>query len=133
MPSHTVRVPFGGKKSLIGFHNKRGEFVVVHNAHIIGFYNNRGEFVPVHNIPLIRAERSARRNEVTNPIHPNPPDFQRQDLLELSKRGRRLDLHQVSPRPARPPLRRQLGESTSTVRAGHPSSDGRSDQDLSLS
>jgi hypothetical protein len=63
MPPQTVLVPFGGKSSLIGFHNKRGEFVVVHHAHIIGFHNKRGEFIPVHNIPLIRAERLARSNE----------------------------------------------------------------------
>jgi hypothetical protein len=69
--------------SLIGFHNKRGEFVVVYHAHIIGFYNHRGQFVPVHNIPLIRAERLARRNEAAHPIHGNPPDFRTQGLLEF--------------------------------------------------
>jgi hypothetical protein len=97
-PSHTVLVPFGGKMSLIGFYNKCGEFVVVHHARIIGFYNHRGEFIAVHNVPLIRAERLARRNEVAHPIHRNPPDFRRRGLLEFSKRGSHFA------RPARNPL-----------------------------
>jgi hypothetical protein len=95
-PSHTVLVPFGGKMSLIGFHNKRGEFVVVHHAHITGFYNHRGEFVPLHNIPLPRAECLARRNEAAHPFHRNPPDFRRQGFLEFPKRGSRLHLRQDS-------------------------------------
>jgi hypothetical protein len=95
-PSETVLVPFGGKNSLIGFHNKRGESVVVRNTRIIGFYNHRGEFVAVHPIPLVREDRSVRRNEAAHPIHRNPLDFRRQDLLKLSQRGSRLDLNQVS-------------------------------------
>ena len=35
----TVVVPFGGKGSLIGFHNHRGEFVTVKNGRITGFDN----------------------------------------------------------------------------------------------
>jgi len=45
----TVVIPFGGKRSLIGFHNHRGEFVSVQNGRIIGFYNHGGQFIPVHN------------------------------------------------------------------------------------
>jgi hypothetical protein len=33
----TVVIPFGGKASLIGFHNHRGEFVPVKNGRIVGF------------------------------------------------------------------------------------------------
>jgi hypothetical protein len=48
MTNGTVVIPFGGKQSLIGFHNHRGEFVSVQNGRIIGFYNHRGQFIPVH-------------------------------------------------------------------------------------
>ena len=51
---NTVIVPFGGKGSLIGFHNHRGEFVTVKNARITGFYNKAGVFVPVHNGHVVR-------------------------------------------------------------------------------
>jgi hypothetical protein len=44
----TVIIPFGGKGSLIGFHNHRGEFVTVKNGRIDGFYNHRDQFIPVH-------------------------------------------------------------------------------------
>jgi hypothetical protein len=47
-PETTV-IPFGGKRSLIGFHNHRGEFVSVKNGRIDGFYNHSGQFIPVHN------------------------------------------------------------------------------------
>jgi hypothetical protein len=50
----TVIVPFGGKRSLIGFHNHRGEFVTVKNGRIAGFENKRGEFVPVHNGHILK-------------------------------------------------------------------------------
>ena len=43
----TVVVPFGGKRSLIGFHNHRGEFVTVKNGRISGFENKHDQFVPV--------------------------------------------------------------------------------------
>jgi hypothetical protein len=91
MSSGTVTIPFGGKRSLIGFHNHRGEFVVVHDARITGLYNHRGQFVPLHNVPLIRDTRSPRRDEAAHPIHRNPPVFRRPGLLELSKRRRRVD------------------------------------------
>ena len=45
----TVVIPFGGKRSLIGFHNHRGEFVSVQNGKITGFDNREGQFIPVHN------------------------------------------------------------------------------------
>ena len=44
----TVIVPFGGKGSLIGFHNHKGEFVTVQNGRITGFDNHQGQFIPVH-------------------------------------------------------------------------------------
>ncbi len=47
--SETVVIPFGSKRSLIGFHNHRGEFVSVKNGRIDGFYNHRDQFIPVHN------------------------------------------------------------------------------------
>jgi hypothetical protein len=50
----TVIVPFGGKRSLIGFHNHRGEFVSVQNGRITGFENKRGQFVPVHNGHIVK-------------------------------------------------------------------------------
>ena len=49
MPPGTVVIPFGGKQSLIGFHNHRGEFVSVKNGRIVGFYNHSGQFIPVNN------------------------------------------------------------------------------------
>jgi len=53
----TVITPFGGKRSLIGFHNHRGEFVSAQNGRINGFYDYRGQFIPVHNGKI---ERSAK-------------------------------------------------------------------------
>lgn len=49
MTPGTVVFPFGGKQSLIGFHNHRGEFVSVKNGRIVGFYNHKGQLIPVHN------------------------------------------------------------------------------------
>jgi hypothetical protein len=34
MTDHVVWIPFGKKYSLIGFHNKHGHFVPVHNGHV---------------------------------------------------------------------------------------------------
>jgi hypothetical protein len=48
-PPETVVIPFGGKRSLIGFHNHRGELVSVKNGRINGFDNRRGQFIAVHN------------------------------------------------------------------------------------
>ena len=45
----TVVIPFGSKRSLISFHNHRGELVTVKNGRITGFYNHQGQFIPVHN------------------------------------------------------------------------------------
>jgi hypothetical protein len=45
----TEVIKFGGKDSLIGFHNHRGEFVTVKNGRIDGFYNHTDQFIPVHN------------------------------------------------------------------------------------
>ena len=44
----TVLVPFGGKRSLIGFHNHRGEFVSVQHGKIVGYYDKSGTFITVH-------------------------------------------------------------------------------------
>jgi hypothetical protein len=57
-PGETVITPFGGKGSLIGFHNHRGDFVSVGNGRINGFTNSRGEFIPIHNG---KVERFAKR------------------------------------------------------------------------
>jgi hypothetical protein len=46
--SPTVVTPFGGKMSLIGFHNHHGEFVSVKNGRITGIENTRGQFIKVH-------------------------------------------------------------------------------------
>jgi hypothetical protein len=81
MPTSTVIIHFGGKDSLIGFHNHLGEFVVVHNARTVGYYNHRGEFVPFHR-SLVRVEHSARRDGGADPIHRNPPVFRRPGLRE---------------------------------------------------
>jgi hypothetical protein len=43
----TVVIPFGGKRSLIGFHNHRGEFVTVKDGRIAGIDSKRGQFIPV--------------------------------------------------------------------------------------
>jgi hypothetical protein len=44
----TVIIPFGGKESLIGFHNHRGEFVTVKDGRVTGYYDHSGQYVPVH-------------------------------------------------------------------------------------
>jgi hypothetical protein len=44
----TVVVPFGGKRSLLGFHNHRGEFVTVQHGEVVGYYNKSGTFIKVH-------------------------------------------------------------------------------------
>ena len=49
----TVVIPFGSKRSLIGFHNHRGEFVSVKNGRINGFFNHKDEFIPVHNGKIV--------------------------------------------------------------------------------
>ncbi len=48
MTPQTVVVPFGTKWDLIGFHNKRGEFVSVENGKVSGITNRRDQFVAVH-------------------------------------------------------------------------------------
>jgi hypothetical protein len=53
----TVVIPFGGKRSLIGFHNHRGEYVSVQNARITGFFNHSGQYIPVHNHKIERFKR----------------------------------------------------------------------------
>ncbi len=62
----TVIIPFGGKRSLIGFHNHRGEFVTVQNGRITGFDNREGQFIPVHNRKIEEAER---RSTGDRPAH----------------------------------------------------------------
>jgi hypothetical protein len=52
--SETVVIPFGSKRSLIGFHNHRGEFVSVKNGRIDGFFNYKDQFIPVHNGKIVR-------------------------------------------------------------------------------
>ena len=52
--SETVVIPFGSKRSLIGFHNHRGEFVSVKNGRINGFFNHNDQFIPVHNGKIVR-------------------------------------------------------------------------------
>jgi hypothetical protein len=44
----TVVIPFGGKDSLIGFHNHQGEFVSVKDGRITGIDNHQGQLIPVH-------------------------------------------------------------------------------------
>jgi hypothetical protein len=92
MPISTVIIPFGGKMSLIGFHNHLGEFVVVHDAQVVGFYNHRGEFVPFHKSLLALAQHDAHPDAGAHPSHRNPPVFPRPGHLEFSKRARRLDV-----------------------------------------
>ncbi len=58
----TVVIPFGGKDSLIGFHNHRGEFVSVKNGRITGFDNREGVFIPVHH-GKIEEEKARPRRE----------------------------------------------------------------------
>jgi hypothetical protein len=54
--SETVIIPFGSKRSLIGFHNHRGEFVSVKNGRIDGFYDYKDQFIPVHNGKIVRVK-----------------------------------------------------------------------------
>jgi hypothetical protein len=53
----TVVVPFGGKRSLLGFRNHRGEFVSVKNGRITGFENKQGQFIPVRDGHIVRVKR----------------------------------------------------------------------------
>jgi hypothetical protein len=57
-PSETAVVPFGGKRSLIGFHDHRGEFVSVKNGKIDGFYRYQDQFVPIRDGKIVRLMRS---------------------------------------------------------------------------
>jgi hypothetical protein len=57
----TVVTPFGGKRSLIGFHNHRGEFVSVKNGRITGVDDRRGELNPVHKGKIEKPARPHRR------------------------------------------------------------------------
>jgi hypothetical protein len=45
----TEIIPFGSRKSLIGFEDHHGQFVSVQNGRINGFYNRYGQFIPIHN------------------------------------------------------------------------------------
>src|SRR5262249_38324272 len=66
-------IPFGGKGSLIGFHNHRGDFVSVQNGRIVGFDNRRGQFVRVRNdrIQSSSGDRPATTRQI-RPIGPRP-------------------------------------------------------------
>jgi hypothetical protein len=56
-PNETVVVPFGGKQSLIGFHDHRGRFVSVKNGRIDGLYDDRDQFIPIHDGKVVRLKR----------------------------------------------------------------------------
>jgi hypothetical protein len=74
----TVVVPFGTKFDLIGFHNKRGEFVSVQNGRISGFTNNRDEIVPVQerggfvSVPKGRISGLTNHRDRVVPVHYDP-------------------------------------------------------------
>ncbi len=58
----TVIVPFGSKKSLIGFQNHRGDIVEVKNSRIVGYETRNNVFVPVRD-GKIEKVRIARRSD----------------------------------------------------------------------
>jgi hypothetical protein len=60
----TVVIPFGGKRSLIGFHNHRGEFVTVQNGKITGFDNRDGQFVPVDHGKIERFKQRSSHDRI---------------------------------------------------------------------
>jgi hypothetical protein len=74
----TVIVPFGTKFDLIGFHNKRGEFVSVQNGRISGFTNNHDQIVPVQERGGFVSVPKGRISGLTNhfdrvvPVHYDP-------------------------------------------------------------
>jgi hypothetical protein len=74
----TVVVPFGTKFDLIGFHNKRGEFVSVQNGRISGFTNNGDQFVPVQerggfvSVPKGRISGLTNHRDRVVPVHYDP-------------------------------------------------------------
>ncbi len=73
----TVIVPFGGKRSLIGFHNHKGEFVTVKNGRITGFDNHNGQFIPVHDRKIeSRPQVTINRRSHGKSDH-SAPDFSR--------------------------------------------------------
>jgi hypothetical protein len=68
----TVVIPFGGKGSLIGFHNHRGELVSVKNGRINGFDNDHGQFIAVQNGKIERFKyRSAAVHGSADPGGPS--------------------------------------------------------------
>jgi len=64
----TVVVPFGGKRSLIGFHNHRGEFVSVENGRITGFDNRHGQFIPVHHGEIEGLKPRSPRHQMADQV-----------------------------------------------------------------
>jgi hypothetical protein len=69
----TVVVPFGTKWDLIGFHNKRGEFVSVKNGRISGITNERDQFIPVHDRAESVSIRIGKTGGLTNHRQPSVP------------------------------------------------------------
>ncbi len=47
-PGNAQLIPFGGKQSLIGFHNHRGQFVPFHPRESAGSVRRRGQSAAVH-------------------------------------------------------------------------------------
>jgi hypothetical protein len=66
----TAVVPFGTKYDLIGFYNKRGDFVSVKNGRITGFTNHRGQFVPVRKRSESVSIKTGRPGGLTSLRHP---------------------------------------------------------------
>lgn len=66
--NETVVVRFGGKGSLIGFHNHHGAFVVVKNGRIVGYYNRSGVFVPVHKGKIEKVQYGSPRDRVAKEV-----------------------------------------------------------------
>jgi hypothetical protein len=62
----TVVIPFGSKFDLIGFHNKRGEFVSVQNGRVSGLTNRSGQFVSVHKRGEFVSVQNGRISGLTN-------------------------------------------------------------------
>jgi hypothetical protein len=83
----TVIIPFGGKSSLIGFHNHLGEFVSVQNGRITGFSDKRDQFVPVHNGKIEslthRSARHEKEDQVQRPMafHRKPGFYRRAESV----------------------------------------------------
>jgi hypothetical protein len=90
----TVVVPFGGKDSLIGFHNHHGEFVSVKNGRVVAIENHRDQLIPVNRARLKQLEhREARLVSIKDRSAPRLRDNRPQAASLSERRARASEDH----------------------------------------